>query len=558
MNKVLQLTTTSLLAGGITLSLPLPAEPITPPFIRVEAPTAPSPWWEQLEENADSAEASTAAEPEEQFRFTLQHRFNGGTPVAKETVEIPVKLLEGNPFVFLQALKDNFAKHLAKQQKPVTIDTELDWMLPADVTQVLGQLPKVSIKTNVESNGAGNSDLVFPPYQRKVPETEGGGLIDWKGLTGQFSFTDQFDNLTTALNVTGLMVEGPDNFIASLEKSTFSGAFDANLEPTQLAVSLPTFNLREQDDQLNMQALVLGFNSKKSSKGLELGKWLFKVGHFYFSEAGATISLEGLAITSAGEEIASEEQDKADSDEKSEEIASEETASEEPNKLINYTLQTKIGKLVLPKELTMGEPLDIGFVGNIDFRRLNAEALLALQTTLKQMEGQAETPMMGMMLMSQAMELIPQFLAKSPEIAITPLSVTTPKGNFEGSLNVRLDGTKATALDTAVLLSALQAQAEVSIGKNLLKQVAISQAYDSLLATAQANSEELSQAELAQLQKQANDDAELQLQMLVVMQLLTEADANNYKLVAGLKDGKLTLNGQEMPLPFGAPQTPAW
>ena len=586
MNKVLQLTTTSLLAGGITFSLPLPAEPIAPSFIRVGDDMAPAPWWEELDENADST--STAPQPAEPLRFTLQHRFNGGTPVAKETVEIPIQLLEDNPFVLLQKLKENFVKHLAQQPKPVTIDTELDWLLPAEVTDVLGQLPKVSIKTNVESNGAGNSKLVFPPYQRQVPETEGGGLIDWKGLTGHFAFQDQFNNLTAALNIAGLSIEGPDNFTASLGKSTYSGAFDdANLEPTQMIVNLPTFNMREADTQFNVQALFLGFNGLKTHQGIDIGKWQFNVGQIGFSEGGEKFSLEGLAITSAGAEMASDKPDPAASDETtvsegqdkavseattseaqdpaaSDETTvsdgqdpaatSEATTSDEPHKLINYTIQTKIGKLALPKELTMGEPLEIGFVGNLDLRRLNADALLALQTMLKQMEGQPETSMMGMMLLSQALELLPKFLANSPEIGLTPLSVTTPKGNFVGNLNVRLDGTKATALDTAVLLSALQAQAEVTVGKNLLKQVIVSQTYDSLLEIAQLSGEELSPADLAQLQKQAATNADSQIQMLVIMQLLTEADANNYKLVADFKDGKLTLNGQEMPLPFGAPQ----
>ncbi len=527
MNKLLQLTATTLLVSGTSLSQPLPAEPIVPPFVMADTAAAPSPL-AGLFDNTESADntnsqTNTASEPEKPLRFTLQHRFNGGTPVAKEMLEIPFNQFKNNPLVFLQVLKDNFSKHLKNQRKPLTIDTELEWVLPADVAQFWGQLPNVSINTRVDSNGAGNSDLVFPPYRREVPEIEGGGLIDWKGLTGRFTFTDQFDNLTAALNITGFRVEGPDNFTASLGESTFSGAFDANFETTQLALNLPTFEMREQDNPFNVQALVLDFNSNKTSEGLELGRTTFKIGHLDFSEASSTFRLDGLAMTTAGEE---------------------------QQGVINYTLQTQVGRLLLPKELTMAEPLEIDFVGNIDLRSLDAEALLALQTTAQQMQKQPDNSMMGMMLLAQIIELIPKFLAKSPEIAITQLSVNTPKGNFQSNASVSLDPTKVKGLGRAALLSALQAQAEISIGKNLLKKLLFSYEYKTLLETAKENGDKRSPA---QLQNQAYGTANLQIQLLLITGLLRNVGNNNYKLVAGFQNGKLIINGQQIPLPFGAP-----
>ncbi|OQY53634.1 MAG: hypothetical protein B6247_14615 [Candidatus Parabeggiatoa sp. nov. 2] len=64
-------------------------------------------------------------------------------------------------------------------------------------------------------------------------------------MDGQFSFTDQFENLTAALNIAGFIVEKKGKFAASLGKTTFSGAFDANLRPTQINLSLPSFKAGE-------------------------------------------------------------------------------------------------------------------------------------------------------------------------------------------------------------------------------------------------------------------------------------------------------------------------
>jgi len=122
------------------------------------------------EKEGDSTDSQASTLSKEALRFTLQHRFNGGAPLAKETVEIPFDKFGDNPLVFFESLKQNFSKHLEKQKKPVEIDTELDFLQPGEMTQVLGNLPKVSIKTKIDSNGAGKSDWVFPAYRRELSE----------------------------------------------------------------------------------------------------------------------------------------------------------------------------------------------------------------------------------------------------------------------------------------------------------------------------------------------------------------------------------------------------
>jgi uncharacterized protein YdgA (DUF945 family) len=482
MNKALQLTATSILVSGMSLALPLQADSLASEASKANRPS---------DTTADSAYRTVSASSEETLGFTLQHRFNGGKPLPTETIKISPDQIDENPLqTILKALKQNFSKHLEKQTKPLQIDTELELLLPARATKVLTQLPKVSIKTNVESDGSGKSDLVFPAYRREVPAKFGKGLIDWKGMDGQFSFTNQFETLTAALNIAGFTLEEEGKFAASLGKTTFSGTFDADLKPTQMNLSLPSFKAGENHEQLNLQAVTLKLNVDKTPKGLELKNANLNVGQVGFTESGSKTQLEGFLLTTVGEV---------------------------QNGAINYTLQTQIDKLLISDNALKGA-LELSHVGKLTFSRIDEEALLALQTTAHQMRGQEDHPMFLMMILGQLMELAPKLVAKSPEIALTPFTVTTSKGNLQGNLNIRLDGTKVTDLATPFLIKALQAQANFTIGKKLLEQVVSA------------------------------------LEVDFIKLLLIDTGDGNYKLVAELKNGLLTVNGVPIPLPIGTDQ----
>ncbi|OAD22003.1 hypothetical protein THIOM_002214, partial [Candidatus Thiomargarita nelsonii] len=112
----------------------------------------------------------------------------------------PFKQIGNNPLILLTVLKENFSKHVENREKPLQIDTELEFLLTTEGTQALGKLPTLSIKTKIDSDGFGKSNLIFPAFQRVVPEK---GLIDWKGLNLHFTFTDK--NMTVMLNLAGLL-----------------------------------------------------------------------------------------------------------------------------------------------------------------------------------------------------------------------------------------------------------------------------------------------------------------------------------------------------------------
>ncbi|HEC84893.1 MAG: hypothetical protein DRR08_20765 [Candidatus Parabeggiatoa sp. nov. 2] len=461
----------------MSLALPLHADTAN---LASEASSANSP-----SDTADSAYRTVSASSGEALGFTLQHRFNGGEPVPTETIKIsPAQFIENPLQAILKALKQNFSKHLEKQTKPMQIDTELEFLFSKEC---FGQLPTVSIKTNINKDGVGKSEVVFPAYRHEVSEKCGKGLIDWKGLDGQFSFTDQFENLTMALNFAGSVQQ--DEFAVSFGKeTTLSGTFDADLMLTQMNWNFPSCQIRENDFQFNWQAVTINANLEKTPKGFEFYNNMdFKVGHVDWSEVGLKISLDGWA----GKMV-----------------------SELQNGVLNYTSPMKIDKLVIsgtePKEA-----LVLSHVGELAFRRFDEEALLALQTMEEQLPEQ-EYKMLSIIMSDQFMAVAPKLVAKSPEIALNRLTVTTPKGNLQGNLNIRLDSKKVTELAKPALIKALQAKINFTIGKELQEQDVTG------------------------------------LQVNFIKAWLVDAGDGNYKFNAELKDSKLTVNGLPISLPIGS------
>ncbi len=462
MKKMLKMTATSLLVSGMALGVPLSA-----------------------------AGGSVTTSTEDNLRFTLQHRFNGSQPLPPETITIVSEEFAKNPLVFLETLKKNFSKHLEQQSKPVQVSTELEFLLSKREQECLDKLPTVSIETQIDKDGVGQSKVVFPAFRREVPKTCGkGGALDWKGLDGQFSFTDQFENLTAALNVAGLIVEEEGVFGLSLGKTTLNGVLDSHFMPIKMDFNLSSLKAGgDADHQLELQQVIFKLNVEKTPKGVNINNANFNVGHLNLSRLRAKLSFDGLAVATSGEE-----QDGG----------------------INYTVQTQLGQSVLPAMRRLKEGLEVSHEGKLVFKRIDEEAFLALQTTARELFKQQYHPMLLMVMLNQVMQVAPKLVAKSPELVLNPLVLKTSKGDLQGQLNVSLDGKQVTSLTTNALIGALQAQADFTIGNELLKLI---------------------------------DDI---FKMGVIKALLVDAGDGNSKLVATLKGRQLIINGMAIPL-FGAP-----
>ncbi|RKZ77917.1 MAG: hypothetical protein DRR19_27230 [Candidatus Parabeggiatoa sp. nov. 1] len=318
------------------------------------------------------------------------------------------------------------------------------------------------------------------------------------------------ESLTTQLSLLGFTAtETCGKGGVSLGETTFSGTFDADFMPSQMSLNVPTFKFfirkRHDNGEFNLQDLVFNVDVAKASNGLKLVEVDVQVGHFDFRDKGSKFSLDNLAVTNN---------------------------IEEQGDVINNTVQVQIRNLRLPKAITSGEAFELSYAGQIALRRLDAEALLVLHTMGDQLYQQQNHPTRHMRkIRKKFMEVLPQLLAKSPEIALTE-TLETSKGNLQGRVSVSIDGEKVTSLTSLenplALIPALQAQAEISIDKTLLEQT------------------------LTMLRNQSPKEVGMiqeLIPMFVAQNLLVETD-DSYKIAASFENGMLTLNGLEIPDPL--------
>ena len=519
MNKVFQLTATTLLVSGV--SLPLSATDIgkaacmSPPISMAAAMTQfVSPTVNSVPEFIKVGTHSD----KNTLRFTFQHylNLNGvGVPLPKETIAITPDKFESNPLFFLEILKQPYAQ-LDLLKKPVQANTLIEWLLPKREAKVFGKLPALLLTTNISSEGTGESELVGFPYQREIKDGGDKPVFNWKGLKGQFTFTNKQGPQTLHLNLLGLTIEETGKGLISLGETAFEGVFnvgaDSSIIPSQINLNLPSFkgHIEREKVDWNLQALTFNVNGNQTSKGLAIGETNIQIGHFDFTADGSTSSLDKLKLALKAE-------------------------VQEQDDVINITMQAEIGKLGLPKKVTSGEELEVSYMGDIAFRHLDADALLTLQTIAKQLHKEPNEAKAMRKMNQKTMELIPQFLAKSPEIALNQ-TVKTSKGNLQANMTVGIDGKKVTSLENPfALIFALQAQATFSISKNLLTQILKAMENDSPRKARKAT----------QFKKEL-------LPMFIAQKWLIETD-DSYKTAAEFKNGQLTVNGQELPipLPFG-------
>ncbi|NJO14580.1 MAG: YdgA family protein [Thioploca sp.] len=519
MNRILQpLLISLLLIGTIWFSFPLKSVAVV--NANTISPMRPLPHLAQpIAINEKTTPSSNVV------RLALQHRFNKGKPLPQEQIEIPVDKITQQPRILLEAIKQNFSTHLEKQSKPVQLNTEIEWLLSKEMTQTFGTLPKLSIQTHLDSNGTGASQLVIPADQRKITKANktGQANFDWKGLNGLLTFTNQFKAINSQFDFGGLKITTNQGFSLSWDATTFQGLFDANLRPSQLDLKLPLLKLQQDDNNALLQTFIFQFNTEKTQPGLELGNLKLNVNHFGFTDKGSRFSLDNLQLT---------------------------TDTQEQSNFVNYGIHTQIGNLSIPNIFTNSE-LGMSYLSHLVFRRLDTEALLAIQQTARDM-GQNNPTIIGIALFGKLMEVAPQLLAQSPEIILTPFLVKTSQGNIEGNVNFRIDGNKATSLEPEVLISALQGQLKFTLGKVLLEQLLMSGWLTDLKKEVENSSKDkkISESVLADLKKQAQTKTKQQLQKYLKQKWLVETQEGNYKLVAQLQNGKLIVNGQEQPFPF--------
>jgi hypothetical protein len=552
MKKMHQLTATSLLVCSMSLPLPLQADTATPSMGDFFAGMA-------AEGMPNSANGKTEAN--QIVRFTLQHRFNGGEPLPKDTIEIPVKAFAGNSGALWKAIKNNFSKHLETQGKPAKIDTKFIFLPFPEEIQTTGQLPSSHMKTTVNSDGTGNSTWNTPAFQLVFTEDDHKGTLNWHGGEAQFSFTDKLEPINSQFESLGMTFTTPEGLSVSVGKTTgnyilnaqfeatdmnftfpvevrYGNTFSLSLgettfshtrEPRQMALNLPLLKIkqREKDSQIemNLRDMTFNYNVEKTNTGLELGNFRFKMGNWDVMQDAYGTSGTDWVMT---------------------------MTSEETEGVVNYLLESQTGKM----NLSIGSLLDLDFdkeVSTLAIRNLDAEALLVLYTVIHEVlqSGNTEDPSVLFGSMVRLFMLIPQVLAKSPEIAITDALEST-MGNVQSNMTIRLNEAKLTAFTASALKSALQARANIVISKKLLKKILPSILMNEMQKELKQKGIDATGADLVRLQKQAKVASRKLIRKLVNFGLLIRA-GKNYRLHADYQDNRLKINEQEKclyPLPL--------
>jgi len=498
-----------------------PSEVLAP----VEKTTAPPAETVIKTPDKKSATAKDMVENSEQsdktfVQFTLRHRVNDEKPSAETPVEPDL-------LIILQTLKNQISTQLAKQTAyPLKIETTIQPRFAGDLATE--PLPSLTINTQFESSSNGNSHFTLPAVERKIPATADRGeiTVNWKGLQGQFNFAHPFNRLTTSLNIAGLFFEEDAGIKLTLGQVALAGEFDADLIPTKMNIILPSLKIINDQIQLSVKDTVFDAKIEKTTQGVDLSNIQLKIGQAYFGEESQQATLHHFELVGSGK------------------------VQEEG---ISYHIQTNLNKLTLPKGLLFDEVLEISYSSQLELRRIDVTAVIELQKTARELQKQRQggvisEEMMNFAMLGKLMEVSPQLLEQSPEISITQLNIKSNHGELQGKLTVSIDGeTSISFEELGDLVQALQAQAEFSIDKGFAEKIFYKQIYKELLAKA---SKQPTATELADLEKQAMTATKQRLQSYIQQKLLLDIGSNAYKIVGQLQDGQLTINGQEIALPF--------
>ena len=443
-----------------------------------------------------AGDISTQSSPDTQntqldkINLKIKHRINDGDFLQTETSSLTVKKFQSKPSSLLKLIRDSLSKHM--QVLPVKINTELELLLNKT------KLSTISIVTNIDQAGKGISDVILPAYKFSNNET----VFDWNGLKSHLTFTGNFTNLIADTKFAKLNITKQDKPFITLDGIDIYSVFIANLQPSKLQVNIPSLQVQENDNTVNLQNLVAKVDLKKIASGLEIGNLILQVKHIDFTENNNTTNLNNLHLV---------------------------TDVQEQGDMINFNLQANTDQIELSE--TIGSGLgNIVQTGNISLHNLDTASLLILQKKFHKLH---DNPMAAFIMFGALMEVAPNLLAKSPEIKLNQLLIKTAKGNLQGDFRIGLDGSKAKRLLLPVLFNALTAEANLTISKKLLEQAMINHFQQTI-----DNKKSLEDAKVA---------AEEQIKTYLANKVLVKL-ADDYKLIVNFNNGKLLVNGQEISL----------
>ncbi len=474
-----------------------------------------------LAQEAQGGEESIPEYSGEESLFKLEYKIDDRSPM---TVEVT----EDDPFTpFLTILKQSADVASKKKVKPGETATTVNLIAP-EITEVLGKIPPLNIHTKMTADGSGNSQFDLPAFKREVEEDGQKGKLDWQGLSGAVSYVDpQLTAPKGEFKLAGLNLQIEPDMGMQFKNLTLSGALDADGIPEKLHFDLPEFILNSDEGDMSLNGVLLDADVFEARPDLKLGKGMLRINNFTFQEGESQARLKNFSM-SGGAALAGE--------------------------VINYTLDLDVDEFFLPKGLSpeIKEDTQLAYTSKLEFRNIDAAAIADIQKTARELQQQQSSgaiseDMVGIVLMGKMMESLPKLWQKSPELALNNLKLDTSAGKLNGNLQIKVDGTRPMQLENPeALKKALSGQADFSLDKSLLQKVTEMQIRDSLPPPAAGAEGEAPQGPS---DEQIQQMVEAQIQALVQQKFLVP-EGESYRLKAEFKEGRLLVNGKDVPLPM--------
>lgn len=501
------------------ISLAVAGVLLTPTLVMATEPPAKK----ANKEAAPTKDAAPAKKDSPILGFTLQNKINDNAATPEQT-------LEASPIALFYALKNEVIAQLDKGNKPLNLVSTVRTLLSEEAKQTLGTLPDMTLTTKLASDGKGSSVLDMPAFQRDVPLKKQQGKIDWKGITGKMDFVNKFESPKIDLVIGGGTVsEGGELPLFFMDKTTYSGSFDADLMPLSAEFNMPSLSFGDKVNRVELQNMTARGKTRKAKNGLDLGEGTFNIALFKVNDAK-----KDMAITMNDMKFGVITDEKADNN-------------------ITVALQSQIGKL-LTNAITPNEVTNFSYNSVLEFRRLNGAALLEIQNKtreLRQQQGSMSPEMMQMAIVGKLMEVLPKITANSPEIALSQLMIRTQDGSLEGNMRIAIDGKKPFSFSKVdEIVAALTADANFTITKTLINKLMESQAQKSL-----ARVEKDAKKPAEDVNAQAKAATQQQLKSLVDQKYLVDA-GDSYKFSLVFDGSKLLINNKDVPLPFAKKPAP--
>jgi hypothetical protein len=439
--------------------------------------------------------------------FALQHRINHDKFLAK-------KELIGDWMVLLKNFRDDIiSTHLKQPSKSQTIDTVLEIILSEDIAPNI-ITPMVFIRTKINAAGEASSILGFPPFNFQDKEKT---VLDWKGFSGKLTFSKNQDNLTVDFKIPYLLLDTEKQFLL-FDKLNLNALFDSDLILNKVDLNWKQFRHRDQNGELDVHDLK--FNLQVEKQEINITNVTLNVKKVLINDGFFNSSLTDLGLTTQG---------KIDKD------------------LINYTVNTHIGKSITSTKFTPNEPVTMKYQGDFEFSRINIDAVLDWQSMVRDLQKQRQTgiipkQMVTMGKVFQLNEVLPMLLEKSPEFAITKFHLSSNNDILQTTASIGFDEEIIFSLDdTSNLLPALQSQVNLTVSKKLLHKLIEPKILENLV-------QQVIEPNIPKLRKQAKIKTQEQIQSYINNRWLLELENDIYKLTANLYDGELQVNGQEKEL----------